>query len=343
MGWYGQRRRTTWGPARSLSVALVVPIAVLAGCAQATTPAARHVGGSASSGRVVPVSAAGNRERAERAADRLLELVRVPPGAVRLTTAPAQLPMPLARPIVASQVDRAAYWRVPMRFTELLTWLRAHPPRGLTHDGRSSAGPGDRAAGDSYAAPDGRGVTGEQLQFDIAKVDGTTTVLRVDALAIWLDPMPASDTARGRRLRVTVAGGCPTSDLGIVGVRSSGADLARQLLPSARPLAVLRCSYSGLNEHPRLHLVDERRLDARTASRVTTAIRQVDLTHEDAVSTSCPFDDAAATVLAFAYPGRPDVDIWYYPGGCAVIANGVIRAGLGQTRDAIAAAAGLLR
>jgi hypothetical protein len=272
-----------------------------------------------------------------------MALVRVPPGAVRLATPPAQLSMPFARPSVVSQVDRAAYWRVPMRFAAVLGWLRAHPPVGLSHNGRSSGGLGGRFAGDSYAAQDVRGVTGQQLQLEVATVDATTTVMRADALAIWLDPVPARDVADGRRLRVTVAGGCPASDLGIVGVRSFGADLARQLLPPERPLRALACSYSGLNEHPRLHLIVERRLDARTAWRVATAIRQVDLTHEDVGWTSCPADDATATVLAFSYQGRPDVDIWYSPGGCTDIANGIIRANLWPLREAIAAAAGLPR
>jgi hypothetical protein len=319
------RRRSSLLPR---AVAAVAVVAVVAGCGQATPSVTRAGGKGAGQATASQVSASSNRERAERAAARLLTLATVPPGAVRLATAPAQLRMPLARPLVSSQVDRQAYWRIAMGFDATLAWLRAHPPQGLRHDMWTRRGfPPHRLGGDSYAAPDAPGVTGQQLQLEISGVDDATTVIRADALAIWHDPTPLPDTTRGRRLRVTLAGGCPGSDAHRVGVTNSGSDLARELLPAGPPSAALVCRYGGLNEHPRFGLLGQRRLDARSAARLTAAIRRVDLSHSDgAVIAGCPMDDASAIVLAVRYPGRPDVDLWYYDTGCRTVANGLIRA-----------------
>ncbi len=40
--------------------------------------------------------------------------------------------------------------------------------------------------------------------------------------------------------------------------------------------------------------------------------------------TACPMDDGAAALLAFTYPGRPDVDLWVQLSGCTMVGNGYI-------------------
>lgn len=42
---------------------------------------------------------------------------------------------------------------------------------------------------------------------------------------------------------------------------------------------------------------------------------------------SCPADTDSAEVLALAYPGRPDVDLWIKLNGCGGVSNGYILAG----------------
>jgi hypothetical protein len=275
-------------------------------------------------------SAQANHLRAEREAARLLGLAEVPPGSVRVMSTPAHLSGPLARPIVATQVDRAVFWRVPMGFDATLAWLRAHAPAGLTPNGHigQAGGPGFRIGGNSYAEPARNGITGLQLQFmQATTADAGHTALRVDALAIWRDPAPLRDTLAGRRLRVDIAHGCPASDLRRVGVTSSGADLARELLPAGKPTGALVCRYSGLNDHPTFALRTHIRLGSARAADLASLIRRVDLSHEGGVVTSCPMDDDSVTVLAFSYPGRPDVDLWLHARGCSTVSNGVIVAG----------------
>jgi hypothetical protein len=51
------------------------------------------------------------------------------------------------------------------------------------------------------------------------------------------------------------------------------------------------------------------------------------LSHPGGGAVSCPMDDGSAEVLALAYPGRPDVDLWINLNGCAGVSNGSLRSG----------------
>jgi len=51
------------------------------------------------------------------------------------------------------------------------------------------------------------------------------------------------------------------------------------------------------------------------------------LSHPDGEVVNCPNDDGSAEVLAPAYPGRPDVDLWIKLNGCRGVSNGHILAG----------------
>ena len=42
---------------------------------------------------------------------------------------------------------------------------------------------------------------------------------------------------------------------------------------------------------------------------------------------NCPADDGSAQVLALAYPGPVDVDLWVKLNGCGGVSNGHITAG----------------
>ena len=153
-------------------------------------------------------------------------------------------------------------------------------------------------------------------------VDGTSLV-RVDAIVIWLDPRPLQDDAAGLRLRVTRHGGCPTSDAHVVGVTNAGSDLDRSLLPSGQPVGGLICDYVGMNGKAN-SLLRATRLDADSARRLAAVVDTISLAHTNGGFRSCGMDEGAYSVLVFAYPQRPDVDLWWARGGCQPVSNGHI-------------------
>ncbi len=166
-----------------------------------------------------------------------------------------------------------------------------------------------------------------------------TSVIRADGLVVWLDPRPLLDTAVGPRLRVTVGGSCPATDGGIVGVRNPGQpDLRGRLLPrSVEPTGGLVCRYDGMNGRPFM-LRRQTRLTEAEARRLAAVVDALPLSHLDGGVAHCPAADGTAAVLALAYPGRPDVDLWADLNGCATVANGdILTAGnLSQAIDGVA-------
>ncbi len=315
---------------RASAAAAVALCVVAAGCGTVRLPA--HEPGapaSAPTGRVA--TAAGNRAAASAEAARLLSLARVPPGAVRLARPPWSLPGPaLGRPAVASLVDRVVAWRVGLPFAAVQAWLSAHPPRGLPSDGSASGGNAitgqTTMTGASYRGPASPAWQSADLEISTAPAGSDASMIRVDAVIVWLDPRPVPSGPGAHPVRVTVAGGCPPADQGVTGVANPGAGLTGRLLPPGQPTAGLRCRYDGLNGHP-WHLVAARRLTALAARQAARSMARMPLSHPDGEVVNCPMDDGSAEVLALAYPGRPDVDLWIKLNGCGGVSNGYITAG----------------
>jgi len=311
---------------RAAAVALCV---VAAGCGAVRLPA--HAPGAPASARTGRVAtAAGNRAAAWAEAIRLLSLARVPPGSVLLARPPWSLPGPaLGTPGVASLVDRVVAWRVGWPFAAVRAWLSAHPPRGLPPDGSASGGNAitgqTTMTGTSYRGPASRAWQSADLEISTAPAGSDASMIRVDAVIVWLDPRPVSSGPGTRPVRVTVAGGCPRADQGVTGVANPGAGLTGRLLPPGQPTAGLRCRYDGLNGHP-WHLVAARRLTALAAGQAARSMARIPLSHPDGEVVNCPMDDGSAEVLALAYPGRPDVDLWIKLNGCGGVSNGYISA-----------------
>jgi len=275
-------------------------------------------------------TAAGNRAAARAEAARLLSLARVPPGAVRLARPPGSLPGPaLGRPAVASLVDRVLAWRVGLPFAAVRAWLSASPLRGLPSDGSASGGNAHTGwtamTGASNRGPASRAWQSADLETGTAPACPHASTIRVDAVIIWLDPRPLPGRPGAHPVRVTVAGGCPPADQGVTGVTNPGAGLTRRLLQPGQPDAGLRCRYDGLNGHPWL-LVATARLTAAAARRAARLMARLPLSHPDGEVVNCPMDDDSAEVLALAYPGRPDVDLWIRLNGCRGVSNGYITA-----------------
>ncbi len=153
-------------------------------------------------------------------------------------------------------------------------------------------------------------------------------MLRVDALVVWLDPVPSADHTAGPWLRVTVAGGCPATDRTDADVRNSGGDLRTRLLPATAPTAGIECFYYGPNGHP-FELREQVALDPAAARKVSAAIaiNRMPLSHAIGAFVSCPLGDGSIEIIAMSYPARPDVDLWKRLNGCATVANGHIETG----------------
>jgi hypothetical protein len=216
-----------------------------------------------------------------------------------------------------------------MPVSQAIAWLRAHHPRGLAQDGSNTGwGPGQgTTTGYSYASHSSRAWQSADLEIEVAGGGGGTSVLRADAVVVWLDPVPIPDSSAGRRPHLSITAGCPATDKSIAGVTNRGADLRRRLLPAAAPTSGLECRYYGMNGRP-FRLRGQVSLTAAAASRVARSIQRLPLSHVVDGVVNCPMDDGAAEVIALSYTGRPAVDLWVTLNGCRYVANGFIQAGL---------------
>jgi hypothetical protein len=305
---------------------------VAVGCGSMAAPgqAGRRPRADLGSTRSAPAEP-GYRSLARAAAIRLLDLAPVPPHAQRLSSAPRALPAPaMGRPGVGSLIDVSRSWRIGMPFTVAAAWLAAHQPAGLHRDGSEGTAVSGRVrpetAGYSYG-PAGKAAWGSaELDVAVAPDGKGFSVLRADGLAVWLDPLPVRDSTTGKRLHVQLAAGCPAGDAGVVGVRNPGLALTRSLLPPGPPDAALRCVYFGLNNRP-FRLREQQRLDAGQARALAALILAAPVSRPIRAQFMCPMDDGSAELIVFAYPGKPNVDVWVRLNGCGAISNGYIEGG----------------
>ena len=331
------------GPA---GLALAAGAAAQASSQAGTRTTTAPTGGAAATstpGSVVAIAMARPRQAAVDEAHRLLLLARLPPGATRTASAPPGLAggPALGTPGVSSLVVQTQYWRVPMSFDQAQAWLEGHPPAGLKPAGSSTGGgasPSDMTTGYGYTALSTAQLQSPELEVGVAYVGPSVSAVRVDAVVIWTDPRPWPDSATGKRAHVTVAGGCPARVAGVVGVTNPGAGLTASLLPPGSPTAALVCRYDGsdgpsgslpasqwqkLAHQARLTATGAREL-ARVVDAAPTSRTVVPGGGAFAPAAQCPMDDGAVAIVAFSYPGRPDVDLWAQLSGCAVVGNGFI-------------------
>jgi hypothetical protein len=236
---------------------------------------------------------------------------------------------------------------VPVPFAQAVTWLGAQQPGslhqgglredGLQQDGSTSqprAGGTGRTIiiGYSYDGPPSPAWQSADLAIEVAPAGSGASVIRADGQVVWMDPVPEQDLGSARRMRLTVAGGCPDSDAGFGDVANSGPGLTVRLLPGTAPVAGLECHYHGLNGYygPNGHawrLRSATPLNAAAAARVASSIARIPLSHPDGEVRNCPLDDGTAEVIALSYAGRPDVDLWISLSGCGGVSNGYILGG----------------
>lgn len=309
--------------------------ALLAACGGATTPSASHTGTdsnrpvsdvSTPTGEHLAASASTNKARTEAETRRLIALVTVPPKGIQSTSAPTGATGPaMGTPASASLVDTPRFWRVPISMQQSATWIAAHPPPGLTASGTAKEATGSVVTSIGYGYTDNQHSNAWQnaaLDIGIAPDGALNSYWRADGVALWVDPTPATAPASGKRLAVTVAGGCPTSDRGAANVPPG---TRTSLLPPGTPTAGLICSYHGLNGAAFV-LRSHARLDATHAEGLAHQAKTINLSHTIGGVTSCPMDDGATTVIAFRYAGGAPATLWLKDNGCRSISNGTITA-----------------
>jgi len=157
------------------------------------------------------------------------------------------------------------------------------------------------------------------------------TVLPVLAVAIAMTTSCASASwlsSLGQApVHVAVANGCPAELGGAQDVASSYT--GDELVPPG-PVSALICRYwSRYPETPATKVPGS--LYAKVALATSDAVHLA--TVIDAISTAaprgtfhCPADIRSASIIAFAYVSRADVDLWFSDSGCATLDNGRIAA-----------------
>jgi hypothetical protein len=168
-------------------------IAVLAACTASPRPASAPHADAAR-------QAAGPQARAVADATSILASFVAPPGARRLSRAPAADGGALGHQVTPSipyEVDLTSWWQVPGQPDKVLGWEQAHLPRRFAPAGGSV---GDVKQGASieqdedFSLPAVPGVL-EQRTMIVTAVDagGGQTAVRVDGWVIWIAARPATE------------------------------------------------------------------------------------------------------------------------------------------------------
>lgn len=332
----GSVRATIEGMRGRRFLVLALLAAVAAGCTSSP-------GVTVTVARPAHSAAARSNERvAEREARRLVELARLPHGAAGTRDRPASLAVPvIGGPVVDELVTATRYWRVPMPADSAFAWLRSHAPRGLTPESSTPMPLADpvQAAGLNYWA--GRTPAYDSAELAVSVTShGSGSIVRVDGLVVWLDTLPLPDSNTATRVRFTTHDACPrpSTPPRVPGVRNTGDDLHARMLPAQPPSGALVCRYADgrFDPHPfgpsgAVHL------DATRARALASVAQSLRLSHSDGPLLGCGGYDPGSALLAFAYPGRDDVDLWLGLGSCGRVGNGFIIAKAGQLAEAVIA------
>lgn len=198
----------------------------------------------------LPATAQQNKALASAEAIRLAE-VALPHGAAIVAAIPDLHPAlgmaPSAQLIVVTH-----YYRFPFDMAQAAAWFSRHPPHGaFSATARGGTGQATTIFGLSWDERPGKAWDIAQIQVSFAPESAKSSFVRVDGAVRWHDPTPVRDTSTGQRVRVTVTGGCPTSDRHVADVTNDpSAELERQLVPAVAPTGELICHYDGGNGTP---------------------------------------------------------------------------------------------
>lgn len=167
-------------------------ILALAGCAASPRTASARSAQAAHQAGVTKVSAP--RQRALADAAYIVASFAAPPGARRLSRAPAADGGVLGRSAspLPYEVDLTSWWQVPGQPESVLGWERAHLPRQFAPDGGS--GGASRVQDEYFSLPAVPGVLYQRTMLvTVVAAGGGRTAVRVDGLVIWIPARPAAE------------------------------------------------------------------------------------------------------------------------------------------------------
>jgi hypothetical protein len=192
-------------------------LACVAGIGAGIAAAANHnarTGAVLHSPATIPASATANEAAAQIDASWLLTQVSLLASATRSASEPAgdegQLAHPGTGPVATPNVvDSHAWWVLPGVRSEVLAYIRVHPPAGTTIAFSGSAATRGRTMSESlaFAWPPIAGVLGMRwLVITVVQLPGGQTGLRADAQVVWITPRPISEAIPGgaQLLRISV-------------------------------------------------------------------------------------------------------------------------------------------
>jgi hypothetical protein len=174
--------------------ASVCACVLFAACVGLLSVAAHGLAGDSRS-----ASIPGNQLYAQTTAQRLLEEVPLPEGAVAASSNESfnhELGGPESTPVTSQLVQAHAFWRVPGQPKQVIQSIEQHPPQGAQLMSRGSSGTAGQTtswgATFSFADTSGRLAT-VWLSVGVAQAAGGGTALQADALVVWARPRPPAE------------------------------------------------------------------------------------------------------------------------------------------------------
>ena len=171
--------------------------------------------------------------------------LRLPPSAMRIEKAPwgtgRELRGPFIEPQTPNLIDRSALWSVPGDPTEVLAWIKEHPPRGskLKVESSSASQGVTTSSSIGFEWPMIKGTANERaLLVTAVTTAASETTLRVDAQSVWIVPRSSSE-------RIPIASQFLELNVGRAGAQGreisiANAGVVRQIAASINELPVVQ-------------------------------------------------------------------------------------------------------
>jgi hypothetical protein len=266
---------------------------------------------------------------AEVEAAHLLSLLAPPSSGARRVSSFSGLAGPgFGTPLSANLIDDNRIWVVSMTYQQALHYIQTHGPHGFSANGTaSSSGPGTQTNSIGYPGPASPYWDQPEAEWTVAKARNGQVGLRADGSDLWVNPTPTRDTQSGPRVRLTLSSACPSS---AHDVDNPGQNLSDEMVPAGQPTTGLVCWYRGANAPP---APVRQALSAEQAQRAAASARSLQLGNTGGGVTSCPAGFGGAALVVLAYPGHPDVDLYWADSGCESVDNGQITTGGGLNLD----------
>lgn len=170
-------------------------ILALAGCAASLQTASAGQAQAARQAGGTKVSSP--RQRALADAAYILASFAAPPGARRLSRAPAADGGVLGRseaPGLPYQVDLTSWWQVPGQPESVLDWEQAHLPRQFAPAGGTPVDSVSRVRDKDFSLPPVAGVLYQRtMVVTVVAAGGGQTAVRVDGWVMWIPARPAAE------------------------------------------------------------------------------------------------------------------------------------------------------